>query len=115
MSSLQQRCLTAIVIVGLAAGWLAAAAEDQPLSKQEIEEFLRTAQVIKAADTGKGITHPHRLTLSNGKITHDASFQGVNEHKTQMEFASGRAELNFVDSYKYNIAAYRIAELLGLD
>ena len=24
-------------------------------------------------------------------------------------------ELNFVDSYKYNIAAYRLAELLGID
>jgi hypothetical protein len=27
----------------------------------------------------------------------------------------GRVELNFVDSYKYNIAAYRIAELVGLE
>jgi hypothetical protein len=25
------------------------------------------------------------------------------------------AELNFVDSYKYNIAAYALAELLGMD
>jgi hypothetical protein len=32
-----------------------------------------------------------------------------------MQFATGRSELNFVDSYKYNIAAYQLAELLGLD
>jgi hypothetical protein len=32
-----------------------------------------------------------------------------------MQLADGRIELNFVDSYKYDIAAYRLAELLGLD
>jgi hypothetical protein len=31
-----------------------------------------------------------------------------------MQLASG-PELNFVDSYKYNIAAYQLAELLGID
>ncbi len=34
--------------------------------------------------------------------------------KPTMQLASG-IELNFVDSYKYNIAAYQLAELLGLD
>ena len=34
--------------------------------------------------------------------------------KPTMQLASG-TELNFVDSYKYNIAAYQLAELLGLD
>ena len=31
-----------------------------------------------------------------------------------MQLASG-TELGFVDSYRYNIAAFRLAELLGLD
>jgi hypothetical protein len=31
------------------------------------------------------------------------------------ELASGRKEMNFVDSYKYNIAAYELASMLGLD
>ena len=31
-----------------------------------------------------------------------------------METVRG-TELGFVDSYKYNIAAYRLAELLGID
>jgi hypothetical protein len=29
--------------------------------------------------------------------------------------ASGSTELNFVDSYKYNIAAYALAEMLGVE
>ena len=47
-------------------------------------------------------------------MTHDASFQGLDEHKAQKQLGSG-TEINFVDSYKYNIAAYWLAELLGLD
>jgi hypothetical protein len=62
----------------------------------------------------KGITGTQRLTLSDGTLTHDASFQAVDEHKTRKELASGN-ELIFVDSYKYNIAAYQLAELLGID
>ena len=51
---------------------------------------------------------------TDGSITHDASFQAVDEHKARMETIRG-TELGFVDSYKYNIAAYRLAELLGID
>jgi hypothetical protein len=32
-----------------------------------------------------------------------------------MTMANGRTELNFVDSYKYNIAAYLLAEMVGFD
>ena len=94
---------------------VAPAADESSLTKDQIKEFLQTAEVIKSKPSSKGVTHPSRLTLSNGTITHDASFQTVDEHKADMKLASGREELNFVDSYKYNIAAYRLAELLGID
>jgi len=91
------------------------AADDTPLTKEQIKQFLQTAEIIKSKPSSKGVTHPWQLTLSNGSITHDASFQSIDEHKSQMKLASGKVELGFVDSYKYNIAAYRLAELLGLD
>jgi hypothetical protein len=88
---------------------------DEPtLTKDQIKQFLLTAKVVKSERSKKGITEPWRLTLSDGTITHDASFQTIDEHKPSMQLASG-TELNFVDSYKYNIAAYQLAELLGLD
>ena len=37
------------------------------------------------------------------------------QHRPETTFASGQIQLNFVDSYKYNIAAYQLAELLGMD
>jgi len=92
------------------------AADEPTLSKDQITQFLLTAKVVASTPwRGKGITHTWRLTLSDGTVTHDASFQPIDEHRTQTTFASGRSELNFVDSYKYNIAAYQLAELLGLD
>src|SRR4029077_11851622 len=91
-------------------------ASDQPtLTKEQITQFLLTAKVVKSEHTKKGITEPWRLTLTDGTLTHDASFQAIDEHKPRMQLASGTTELNFVDSYKYNIAAYQLAELLGLD
>jgi len=93
----------------------ARAADDTPLTKEQIKQFLETAEVIKSKPSSKGVTHPSRLTLSNGTITHDASFQTIDEHKSEMKLESGATEINFVDSYKYNIAAYQLAELLALD
>jgi hypothetical protein len=53
--------------------------------------------------------------LSDGSLTHDARFQTIDEHKTEMKSSSERTEISFVDSYKYDIAAYVLAELLGLE
>ena len=92
-----------------------AASEEPNLSKGQIEQFLLNAKVVRSRHTSKGITSPWRLTLSDGTLTHDAAFQRIDEHRIKMQLADGRIELNFVDSYKYDIAAYRLAELLGLD
>jgi hypothetical protein len=94
--------------------WVMAADESTP-NKEQIKHFLLTAKVVGSKQSSKGITSPWRLTLSDGTLTHDASFQKVDQHKASATMASGRTEMNFVDSYKYNIAAYAVAELVGLD
>jgi hypothetical protein len=104
-----------VVLAFVILPFAARAADDAPLTKEQIKQFLQTAEVIKNRPSSKGVTHPSRLTLSNGTITHDASFQTIDEHKAEMKLESGKTEFDFVDSYKYNIAAYQLAELLGLD
>lgn len=89
--------------------------EDTPLTKDQIKQFLQTADVISSKPSSKGVTHPSRLTLSNGTITHEASFQTIDVHKPEMKLESGAIVLNFIDSYKFNIAAYALAELIGMD
>jgi hypothetical protein len=91
------------------------AADEEPLTKDQIKQFLQTAEIVKSKPSSKGVTHPWRLTLSNGAITHDASFQSIDEHKPKMDLGNGKIETDFFDSYKYNIAAYQIAELVGVD
>lgn len=94
----------------------AQAAASQTLARAEQAEFLRTAKIIAARQTSKGITLPFRLTLTDGKLTHDAHFQSIDERRTvSMGTGRGRkAELNFMDSWRFNVAAPRIAELLGI-
>jgi hypothetical protein len=92
----------------------AVAADEPTLTKEQIKQFLLTAKVVHSEEAKKGITRTSRLTLSDGTITHDASFQPIDVHKAEMQLTSG-PEIHFVDSYKYNIAAYALAELLGMD
>jgi hypothetical protein len=91
-------------------------ADDAPsLTKEQIKQFLLTAKIIGSRPAKKGVTNTTRLTLNDGTTSHDASFQPINEHAAIKKFASGASEINFVDSYKYNIAAYNLAELIGFD
>lgn len=88
------------------------------LTLEQMKDFLKTARVIRTRSTTKGITAPKRVTLSNGTITHDAVFQAIDDRQMVANLRGSRGattELNFVDSYKYNIAAYNISGLLGLD
>jgi len=112
---LQCRMPILVTVVCLTFPCLVMAADESTPNKEQIKHFLLTAKVVSSKQSSKGITSPWRLTLSDGTLTHDASFQKVDVHKASVTMASGRTEMNFVDSYKYNIAAYAVAELVGLD
>ncbi len=111
---LRSRRLIFAAVVCLTCGLFAVAADEPTLTKEQIKQFLLTAKVVHSKEAKKGATHTMQLTLSDGTVTHDASFQPLDEHRASKQLASG-TELNFVDSYKYNIAAYGLAELLGMD
>lgn len=108
------RTLSLVILAGLFCARMAVA--DEPaLTKEQIKHFLLTAKVIHSAYAHKGTTDTLRLTLTDGTITHDAHFQAIDEHALMQEMASGQKEFNFADSYKYNIAAYELADMLGMD
>ena len=96
-----------------------APAPSAELSVDQIRVFLKDAKVIRSRPTPKGVTAPRRLTLSDGNITHDAVFQAIDDRQQVATLGGGarqsKVELNFVDSYKYNIAAYELAQMLELD
>jgi hypothetical protein len=75
-------------------------------TSEQVEEFLLNATIVSSRKIGKGVTGSRVATLSDGRLTHDAHIQHVNIQK--------HAERNFKDQYRYNIAAYRLARLLGI-
>jgi hypothetical protein len=83
------------------------------LTLAEQEEFLQKAKVTRTRGVSKGITGTLRATLSDGRVTHDASIQSVDEYKQRFEGTQG-TEFNFRDSWRYNVAAYRLDRLLDL-
>lgn len=87
--------------------------EEGRLSDAEKEEFLRTAEIVHRETIPVGVTLSTRATLSDGTLTHDAHIQKIDFYRRRYK-ARGRTYINFRDSYRYNIAAYRLDRMLGL-
>ena len=84
------------------------------LTPEQMAIFLTKGEIIRERSTSDGVTRPIRATLSDGVLTHDAQFQTVDQARAV--FTAGKAsEVDFKDSYRFNIAGYRLAQLVGLD
>lgn len=97
----------------------AAKLTEPSLTRDQMREFLLKAKIIKSRDIGKGTTHPFRLTLTDGTLTHDAAFQSIDEKSAiaNLKGSGGgpNVEFNFVDAWRYNLAAESLATLLGVE
>ena len=78
---LRSRRLILAAVACLACQLFAVASDEPTLTKEQLKQFLLTAKVVKSQQSKKGITHTWRLTLTDGTVTHDASFQSIDEHK----------------------------------
>ena len=111
-----------VALIALAAGPSPAAAQTAvttpaapSLSPAEMEKFLLDGRIVKNIRVLKGVTDARQVTLSNGAVTHDAQIQTVDIAKPFFNVGPKQTEINFRDCYCYNVAAYRLAVLLGLD
>ena len=80
----------------------------------EIERFLKEADVVSTRSPKKGVTDSLRATMSDGKLTHDAHVQHIDEAKREFRTNQG-VEFDFRDSWMFNVAAYKIDRLIGLN
>jgi hypothetical protein len=69
------------------------------------EEFLKTAEIAKYEPIGEGVTAPWKLYLKNGDVEKKAAWKNIDQD------LGGGAR----DSWKYEIAAYRMDKLIGLN
>jgi hypothetical protein len=68
------------------------------------EEFLKTAEIVRFEEIGEGVTKPFKLYLHKGDM--DAKACWKNPRGIQHGFLEG---------WQYEIAAYRLDKLLGLN
>jgi len=79
------------------------------------ERFLREGEIVGVRDAPGGITGTKRATLVLDGLEHDAHVQTIDESKPMAVLADGPPEMDFRDTYRNNVAAYRLDRLLGLD
>ena len=72
--------------------------------REQWEEFLKTADIVKSGLIGEGVTNPWKLYLRKGAVERKGAWKGIDERHG-----------DFADSWKYEIAAYRIDKLIGLN
>lgn len=107
------RLVLLVVVVLVLAPRAASPQQAATITREQIELFLARASIIQEKTSSTGTTRPIRATLSDGVLTHDAQFQTVDQAKAL--FQAGKAsEVDFKDTYRYNIAGYRLAQLVGL-
>jgi hypothetical protein len=83
-------------------------------SDEQVETFLLEAEVISMRALLSGISAPSRVVLRLGEVERNAIFKSVNVSPADVK-RSRDARRGFTDSYRYEIAAYRLDRLLGLD
>ena len=83
-------------------------------SCEEMEAFLKKARVRRQQPIPVGVTLPTRATLDDGTRQHDAAVQTTDVSATTYQTARG-TELNFRDSWQFNVAGYELAKLLELN
>lgn len=84
------------------------------LTDAEMENFLRHAKVESRKTIGTGVTRSERAVLNDGRLRHDVHVQTIDEYKARFDSPQG-VEMNFRDTWKFNVAAYRLDRLLGLN
>jgi hypothetical protein len=85
------------------------------LSGEAAEQFLLNAEVVGKEAIKTGVTLPKKLTLTDGTLELNAAWKTIDDFKTRAEMEDGKVDLGFRDTYKHEIAAYKLSKLLGLD
>ena len=70
----------------------------------EIEEYLKSAEIVRMEELGVGVTRPHKATLAPGGLVGAMVWKPIKP---------GRYS-GYWESYKSEIAAYELDKLLGL-
>lgn len=93
-------------------------ADQTPLpfqSDEEIEDYLKKAEIKRTQRLPNGITNPKKVLLERDGIRVHAVFRDVEISQNRGPGRGGKDMLMFRDSCQYERAAYLLSRILGLD
>src|SRR5207237_10437061 len=113
----RSRWILGVVLASFALVGTLAGADEPTFTEEQKIDFLQHAKVIATKPEKKGKSNALHLTLSDGKVTHDASFQPIDERKVHgpAPGPGGGTELNFRDYWGYDILLGPRVKVRGLD
>jgi hypothetical protein len=82
-------------------------------SLNDLEDFLLTADVVSVKRAPEGTTAPQKVLLEKNGIRMYACFRYVSVNQREIRLQSGALKFNFRDDAIFEIAAYRLARLMG--
>lgn len=78
-------------------------------------EYMRTATVVSIKEVGAGVTNPKKVLLGKDGTRMNVIFRDVNEEKREAKMSDGTRVREFRDSYAFEVAAYELAQLMGIE
>ena len=91
-------------------GW-----REPALTDDELEEILRTGQIVAAEEVGEGVTQSLRVTIKKNGITVKALFKSEASDMPANPRSALTDRPKETDHYKNEVAAYRVDRLIKLD
>ncbi len=83
-------------------------------SNEEVEEFLRTAEIVSRERVGAGLNNPLKVLLEKDGIRMHAIFRDIHVDQNEIKLTDG-TKYFFRDDADFECAAYELGKLLGLD
>ena len=93
---------------------LAAGPDFSSYTDKAKEKFLLTGRIVSVEEIGHGVTKPLKVTLELDGITHAAKIQSIDKVLPDF-FAEDGTRVPMKDSWRFNIAAYKVDRLLQLN
>ena len=76
---------------------------------------MSTADVVSTKELKSGITRPKKVLLEKNGVRMNAIFRDVDIEERIAKLRSGETEMGFRDSYLFELGAYELSRMLGVD
>jgi hypothetical protein len=85
------------------------------LTDEEIEKILREGKIVSIEDVGQGVTKPQKVTIKHGEFEISGLFKTESTNIKGRGRNDSRKLMAIADRWQYEVAAYRIDKIIGLN